>query len=158
MCCENDRDCAKILYHNMIKICSFLNRLWPPDRRARVLSLSFPGQPPRKCAEHQKGVSQQILTSLRGGENSQGWPGNHGLNIPRRFIMSWQGRFYEGSGVPLLSGSVEIRSLRGSIVTRAPVDKSSAAASSANKTACSAIAGRISSARIAWGSGGCGKQ
>ena len=38
--------------------------------------------------------------------------------------MSWQGRFFEDSGVPLLSGSVEIRSLRGSIVTRAPVDKS----------------------------------
>jgi hypothetical protein len=33
----------------------------------------------------------------------------------------------------LLSGSVEIRNLRGSIVTRAPVDKPSAADSSANK-------------------------
>ena len=51
------------------------------------------------------GVSQQILTSLRGGENGQGWLGNQ---IPQRFIMSWQGRFYEGSEVPLLSGSVEI--------------------------------------------------
>ena len=94
-----------------------------------------------------KGVSQQILTSLRGGENGQGWLGNRGLSIPARFTMSWQGRFYECSGAPL-SGSVEIRSLRGSIVTRAPVDKSAAAALSANKTACSAFAGRISSARI----------
>jgi hypothetical protein len=24
MCCENDRDCAKILYHNMIKYVRFL--------------------------------------------------------------------------------------------------------------------------------------
>jgi len=50
--------------------------------------------------------------------------------------------------VRLLSGSVEIRSLRGSIVTRAPADKSSAAAWSANKTACLALAGRMSSVRI----------
>jgi hypothetical protein len=44
------------------------------------------------------------------------------LNIAQRFIMSWQGRFYEGSRVRLLSGNVEIRSLRGPIVTRALVD------------------------------------
>ena len=99
----------------------------------------------RACAD-MKLLSQEVLRVIL--LDTRYATSDKSACIPQRYILSWQGRLYEGSGVPLLSGSVEIRSLRGLIVTRAPVDKSSAAALSANRTACSALAGRISSARI----------